>query len=138
MRNLVFEIREKHLEKLFNKFGDIDHVNVPMNMKVTANNRGFGFVEFKTKEVAQKAVAEMNGTTFKGRSITCEMSLPKSSYETKVQHVVENTKMNRADVIKPKSVKQQEKNQPKEEAAPEKPPAGKKEPKIREQDSDQN
>jgi RNA recognition motif-containing protein len=76
VRNLVFDIREIHLTKAFAKFGTIDHVNVPLNSK-NNQSRGFGFVEFTTKAEAQAAVDGMNGQTFKGRSLTCELSLPK-------------------------------------------------------------
>ncbi len=51
----------------------------------------------------------MNGSTFKGRPLTVEFSLPKASYETKVQHVLDNTNQTKQDVIKPKSVKLEEK-----------------------------
>jgi RNA recognition motif-containing protein len=76
VRNLVFDIREVHLTKAFSKFGTIDQVNVPLNSK-NNQSRGFGFVEFKTKAEAQAAIDGMNGQTFKGRSLTCELSLPK-------------------------------------------------------------
>ncbi len=57
----------------------------------------------------------MNGTTFKGRPLTVEFSLPKASYETKVQHVLDNTNQTKQDVIKPKSVKLEEKKKEVEE-----------------------
>jgi RNA recognition motif-containing protein len=31
VRNLVFDMREKHLQKAFSKFGKIDSINVPLN-----------------------------------------------------------------------------------------------------------
>jgi len=57
---------------------------------------------------------------FKGRPLTVEFSLPKASYETKVQHVLDNTNQTKQDVIKPKSIKLEEKKKaenetPKEE-----------------------
>jgi hypothetical protein len=57
----------------------------------------------------------MNGSTFKGRPLTVEFSLPKASYETKVQHVLDNTNQTKQDVIKPKSVKLEEKKKEVEE-----------------------
>ena len=35
VRNLVFDIREKHLEKEFKKYGKIESINIPLNQ---ANN----------------------------------------------------------------------------------------------------
>ena len=57
----------------------------------------------------------MNGKQFKGRNLTVEFSLPKASYETKVQHVLENTNQTKQEVIRPKSVKIEEKKKAEEE-----------------------
>lgn len=43
---------EKHLRKEFGKFGNIVEVNVPMKNEEKGLNRGFGFIEFETKEIA--------------------------------------------------------------------------------------
>ncbi len=51
----------------------------------------------------------MNNSMFKGRSITVEFSIPKASYETKVQHVLDNTNLTKQEAIKPKSIKFDEK-----------------------------
>lgn len=77
---------------------------MPLNSK---NNqcRGFGFVEFETKEMALDAIKGMDGQMFKGRPLTVELSLPKNSYETKVQHLIENTNMDHKTAVQPKSVK---------------------------------
>lgn len=108
VRNLVFDMRDKHLQKAFSKFGKIDSINVPLN-NANNQNRGFGFIEFSSKGEAQAAITAMHNSTFKGRPLTVEFSLPKASYETKVQHVLDNTNMQKEDVIKPKSIKFDEK-----------------------------
>lgn len=79
MRNLVFDMREKHLMNAFKKFGTIKEVNVPLN-PTSNQNRGFAFVEFENRESASNAIAEMNGSKFKGRSLTVEFSVPKETY----------------------------------------------------------
>lgn len=48
VRNLVFDMREKHLMKAFSKFGKIDSIDVPLN-NTNNQNRGFGFIEFSSK-----------------------------------------------------------------------------------------
>jgi len=83
VRNLVFDMRENHLDKAFKQFGKIESINVPLNNS-NNQNRGFGFVEFANKADAQSAIDAMNGSKFKGRNLTVEFSLPKASYETKV------------------------------------------------------
>jgi len=45
VRNLGFDLREKHLKSAFNKYGEIREVTVPVNPS-TNLNRGFAFVEF--------------------------------------------------------------------------------------------
>jgi len=72
-------------------------------------NRGFGFVEFKTKEVAQKAIDELNNSKWKGRTVTVNFSVPKLSYESKLDSLVEHTKMDRQTAAIPK-VLREEKN----------------------------
>ena len=49
----------------------------------------------------------MNGSKYKGRGLTVEFSVPKGSYDKRVDNIVEHTKMERKDVIKPFSVKKE-------------------------------
>ena len=48
VRNLGFDLREKHLTSAFKKFGPIKDVSVPLNPS-TNTNRGFAFVEFESR-----------------------------------------------------------------------------------------
>ena len=59
VRNLQFDIKESHLNKQFAKFGPIVETNVPVKPENNLN-RGFGFIEFDSKETAQKAIDAMN------------------------------------------------------------------------------
>jgi RNA recognition motif-containing protein len=115
VRNLVFDMREKHLQKAFSKFGKIESIDVPLN-NTNNQNRGFGFIEFSSKGEAQGAINAMNASMFKGRPLTVEFSLPKASYETKVQHVLDNTNQTKQDVIKPKSIKLEDKKKAEDDA----------------------
>jgi RNA recognition motif-containing protein len=72
-------------------------------------NRGFGFVEFATKEEAMKAISEMNGKQFKGRTLAVELSVPKGSYEAKVQKIVEHTKLSNEQAHMPKVLREEKK-----------------------------
>ena len=87
VRNLGFDLREKHLKGLFSKFGEIVNVNVPLKNDNNLN-RGFGFVEFKDKDMAAAAMKEMNGEKFKGREITVEFSMPKLKYDKKIENIM--------------------------------------------------
>ena len=50
IRNIQYDMRCNHLQKEFGKFGKIVDTNVPMKSDKPNLNRGFGFVEFETKE----------------------------------------------------------------------------------------
>lgn len=84
VRNLQYDIREKHLIKNFAKYGQIIDVSVPLNPENNLN-KGFGFVEFKSKEEAQKAIKEMNGQKYKGRLVSVDFALSKQKYDSRVQ-----------------------------------------------------
>ena len=49
--------------------GTVDTAAVMRDM-ASGRSRGFGFVEMATEEDAQKAIADLNGTTVSGRALT--------------------------------------------------------------------
>ena len=83
VRNLGFDLREKHLINAFKKFGKIVDCSVPLNQN-NNQNRGFGFVEFLEKTDAANAVKEMHAAKFKGRPLTVEFSVPKEAYQKRI------------------------------------------------------
>jgi RNA recognition motif-containing protein len=93
-------MRDKHLKSYFGKFGEIVDVNVPM--KNDTLNRGFCFIEYKSKEMAQRAIDEMNNKQWKGRTVAMEFSVPKGSYEARITGIVEHTKLERDQAVLPK------------------------------------
>ena len=103
MRNLGFDLKEKHLTALFKKFGPIVEINVPLN-PTTKQNRGFGFVEFEKREDAFSAITELHGTKYKGRDLTVEFSVSRETYERRLETIVEHTNMERKDVVVPLSI----------------------------------
>ena len=56
------------LELAFGKFGEVAEAQVVLDRE-TNRSRGFGFVTYKQDDAAQKAIAEMNGSTLDGRTI---------------------------------------------------------------------
>jgi len=56
-------------------------------------NRGFGFVEFETKEQATEAITKMNSAKFKGRTLAVEFSVSKNTYEQRLDKIVGNTNL---------------------------------------------
>jgi nucleolar protein 4 len=103
VRNLVFTLGKKQIQKLFQPFGEIVEINLPVN-NTNNQNKGFAFVQFKTWKEAMKAISKLNGTTFKGRVIAVDLSVPKTIYkslhtENKEGEGIEEVKM---DVEEPK------------------------------------
>ncbi len=55
IRNLVYDIREKHLRTLFSKYGNITDINIPLNPS-TNTTKGFAFVQLENKNQSLKAI----------------------------------------------------------------------------------
>lgn len=71
------------MQKEFGKYGTIVEANVPVKPENNLN-RGFGFIEFDSKESAQKAIDAMHNKKWKGRTLALEFSVPKGSYESRI------------------------------------------------------
>ncbi|KAG5681099.1 hypothetical protein PVAND_010565 [Polypedilum vanderplanki] len=65
-RNLPYNVTEDDVQKLFEKYGRIVEVNVPID-SITRKIKGFGTVVFMMPEDAVRAYNELNGTLFNGR-----------------------------------------------------------------------
>lgn len=70
--NIDSKATEDEVRDVFSKYGTVKRVNLPRNM--AGKNRGFGFVDFETKEQAEKAVAELHNTKFRSQIIQVEVS----------------------------------------------------------------
>lgn len=55
---------------------------MPVNPNRNAGNRGFAFVEFKSYRSCQKAIKELNQSTYKGRTIVLDFSVSKQKFMT--------------------------------------------------------
>jgi cold-inducible RNA-binding protein len=74
--NLSFDATEDEVRELFAAFGEVTSVSL-IKDKFTGRPRGFGFVEMANDAEAQKAIAELNGKDFKGRSMTINQARPR-------------------------------------------------------------
>jgi len=75
--NLSRQTTEDDLRKAFEAFGQVESANVIQD-KFTGESRGFGFVEMPSKQEAQKAIEEMNGTDLGGRAVNVNEARPKT------------------------------------------------------------
>jgi RNA recognition motif-containing protein len=78
--NLPFGVTDDDMQQLFAAYGDVSSANV-IKDRFSGESRGFGFVEMPSREDAMAAIEALNGTDFKGRSITVNEAKPKSPRE---------------------------------------------------------
>ena len=76
--NLPFDIGESELQELFVSQGEVVSAKVVMD-RDTGRPRGFGFVEMAQAEDAQKAIQNLDGKEFKGRSLKVNMAQPREN-----------------------------------------------------------
>eukprot|EP00871_Galdieria_phlegrea_P003519 jgi/Galph1/4168/GphlegSOOS_G2846.1 len=72
VRNVAFEATTRELRKLFETFGQVKSVRMPR--KLDGSHRGFGFVEFLSKQDAVTALQALKDTHFYGRHLVIEFS----------------------------------------------------------------
>ena len=66
--NLPFCVDKEQLKEAFRQYGTIRHSHVNLDEK--GNSRGFGVVEFESKEAADKAVEDMDRASFNQREVS--------------------------------------------------------------------
>jgi RNA recognition motif-containing protein len=66
--NISFETTDADLREAFSRVGTIESASVVMD-RATGRSRGFAFVEMSTEDEARQAIAALNGTELRGRSI---------------------------------------------------------------------
>lgn len=66
IRNLSYAVTEDDLKVLFEPFGPLTEINLPID-RLTKKIKGFGFVTFVMPENAVKAFAELDGKSLQGR-----------------------------------------------------------------------
>ncbi|CAG9949577.1 unnamed protein product [Clonostachys rosea f. rosea IK726] len=64
--------KEEHISEVVSKYGSVKRVNVPLTL--AGKNRGFAYVEFSTKEEAEKAVVELHNIKFRNHILAVEIS----------------------------------------------------------------
>jgi RNA recognition motif-containing protein len=75
--NLSFDTTEDEIQQAFSAFGQVATINI-IKDKFSGESRGFGFVEMPAKAEADAAIAGLNGTELKGRTITVNEARPRT------------------------------------------------------------
>jgi cold-inducible RNA-binding protein len=75
--NLSYETTEAELRELFSAHGTVESVNL-ITEGGSGRSKGFGFVEFRDDKEANAAIAALNGTEVRGRTINDNQARPKT------------------------------------------------------------
>ena len=72
---IPYSTTEDDLKVVFGEIGEVTSAVIIID-KMTGRSKGFGFVEMSKDADADKAVAEMNGKDFQGRTLTVNEARP--------------------------------------------------------------
>jgi RNA recognition motif-containing protein len=75
--NFGYDVTDGDLSKMFETHGTVESAQVIMD-RDTSRSKGFGFVEMKTDQQAQAAIAGLNGKESGGRTLTVNEARPKT------------------------------------------------------------
>ena len=80
--NLSYSTTDRQLEEHFGQIGEVVEATV-IEDRATGRSKGFGFVEMADEATAEKAIAELNGKEFDGRSLTVAEAKPRQPRENR-------------------------------------------------------
>ncbi|MCK9219513.1 MAG: RNA-binding protein [Bacteroidales bacterium] len=75
--NLSFRISDDDLKQAFADYGEVNSAKV-IKDNFSGRSRGFGFVEMKNDEEADKAIEELNNAEYDGKVMTVSVARPKT------------------------------------------------------------
>jgi RNA recognition motif-containing protein len=75
---LPYSVTDDQLNELFASHGTVESARV-ISDRFSGRSKGFGFVEMSSEEEAQKAINELNGTQYEGRTIIVNEARPQES-----------------------------------------------------------
>ena len=75
--NLTYGVTSSELQSLFEAHGTVESAEIIAD-RDTGQSKGFGFVEMKTDQEAQAAIAALNGKEVNGRQLTVNEARPKT------------------------------------------------------------
>lgn len=76
--NLDFKVNESDLEEIFVEYGTVSSTNIIVD-KYSGRSKGFGFITMENQDEANKAIENLNGTTFQSRAIVVNEAKPKKT-----------------------------------------------------------
>jgi RNA recognition motif-containing protein len=73
---LSFKVNDADLANLFEEYGTITSAKV-ITDRQSGRSKGYGFVEIADNEAAEKAIAELNGAEYDGRTLSVSEAKPR-------------------------------------------------------------
>ena len=73
---LSYKVNDADLSNLFEEYGVISSAKVVVDRQ-TGRSKGYGFVEMDDNAAAEKAIAELNGAEYDGRTISVSEARPR-------------------------------------------------------------
>lgn len=73
---LSFKVNDADLSNLFEEYGEISSAKV-ITDRQTGRSKGYGFVEMEDEAAANKAIEELNGAEYDGRTIAVSEARPR-------------------------------------------------------------
>ncbi len=74
--NLSYDVTEENLTQVFSEYGTVQTATMPTDRE-TGRVRGFGFVEMKSNEEEENAIAQLDGAQWMGRQMRVNKARPK-------------------------------------------------------------
>jgi len=74
--NLNYRVKEADLQQVMEDYGTVSSVKVIMDRE-TGRSKGFAFIEMEDDAAASKAIAELNGAEYHGRTMVVKEARPK-------------------------------------------------------------
>lgn len=75
--NLSYQMTEENLREIFTPIGEVISAKI-ITDAATGRSKGFGFVEMASDEDADKAIADLNGSTVMERPINISEARPQT------------------------------------------------------------
>ena len=67
VRNISYSVVESELTELFEKFGPVSDIHIPIDKNNDKKGKGYAFIQYMFPENALKAMKSLDGTSFQGR-----------------------------------------------------------------------
>ena len=76
--NLSFEATEEDVTAVFSEYGSVKRVQL-LTDRDTGRKRGFGFIEMESDAEEEKAIADLDGAEWLGRSLKVNKAKPREN-----------------------------------------------------------